>query len=61
MDWINKVWEKLLDVRGEFSDDVMLTKPLFTDFVGFLAGDIFIDVSKGVYVLMEEHVEDIGF
>ena len=58
--WVDKVWEKLGDICGEFSDKVVFSELFFTDFVGFLLCGVFIKESKAVDVFVKEDVEDVG-
>ncbi len=49
---VDEIWEELSDISRQFSNDMVLSELLFTDFIGFLPGGFFIKVSERVDVLV---------
>ncbi len=58
--WVDKVWEKLGDICGEFGNRMVFSELFFTDFVGFLFCGVFIEESKAVDVFVKKNVKNVG-
>ncbi len=61
MNWIDEIWEELLDVDGQLGDDMALSKLLFANLVCFLSRSLLIEKPKSMDILMKKDMEDIWF
>ena len=61
MNRIDEIWEELSDVCRQLGNDMMFSKLLFTDLIGFLSRGFLIKESKGVDVFMKQDMKDVGF